>query len=153
MDLNLFFTSELTYELDECPDTTPLSDTVGRYVKKQTVATLGGVKTQFDRIPGRYGVIHYWKQTSTGQFCFERFPVDKQTMYFEKVSYDVFKQSFIEARPAIKQELASSMLRSDLEAELDAVLLEEYADSYELYTHEIFSFNNESDSCHQIFKS
>ena len=73
-----------------------------------------------------------------GEFEFVNFVVDKHTMYFDKVPFEVFWNSFVEARPEIKKELAS-MYALDMKQELESVLRDEYEDNYEQYLPELIS--------------
>lgn len=100
--------------------------------------TVKGVKQQYERMWQEEGLIWIWLHENA-QFTFKAFVMDKKTMYFEKVSFDMFKESFIFHRPEVKKDI-TSMMRLDVESELETVLKQEYETDYDLYYPEIIKY-------------
>lgn len=142
MNLSEHFTAVLKYKSIEYPKYAPVGRAIAEHCPGWLYSSIKGLTQQYESMSTDSGLIWYMdKDLDATEFQLLAMHVDKTTMYFEKVSFDVFKASFIEARPEVKRELAS-MMRLDMEAELDAILAEEYADSYNLYTTELYSYRN-----------
>ena len=136
MNLSEHFTRVFTRHMSEYPDHPPVSKHLWMYMPRYLYSTVEGVKKQFDRIQGNVGTIAFWNETSDNTFDFATFCVDKTTMYFDKVSFEAFWNSFVDNRPEVKREL-SSMMRLDMEQELKLILQEEYTDNYDHYLSEL----------------
>lgn len=142
MNLTDHFTTALKYKSIEYPKYAPVGRAIAQHCPGWLYSSIKGLTQQYDAMYTTSGLIWYLdKDLDDSEFQLVSMHVDKRTMYFEKVPYDAFKASFIAARPEVSRELASR-LRLDMEAELDALLKAEYADSYNLYTTEIYSYRN-----------
>ena len=124
MNISLFFSALFIQPREYYPEYITDNTMLRMHTPRHLYCTAAGVKKQFDRIQGTIGSIKHWIESEPGVFHFETFWVDKNTMYFEKVPFEIFWDIFVQNNSEIKTNIIE---------ELTALLREEYDDSYELY--------------------
>lgn len=140
MNLTEYFESIFVWDDVDYPEGGPFNKNLSSHINSTIYKSFEGIKKQFNRTPGRYGLVWYFTRADKDHtFQLLSLSIDKATMYLEKVDKTTFRKSFLFHRPDVVRDLK---LNEELDgtSELNVVLREEYNDSYHLYTNEIFNY-------------